>query len=163
MDIVKYVRSFDRTSFDCGKPELNGWLRTQATQQEKANNTRTFLAIADDAIVGFYATTTYRLTLNEAATMLGAGKRAYPIPAVLLARLAVDKRHHGRGVGARLLVHALTEIAKASESVGFEVVVVHAIDPDAVTFYARYGFIRFEDEPLQLFMTTKALRQTVAS
>lgn len=160
MEIVRYVRSFDRSSFDCGKPELNAWLQTQATQQEKANNTRTFLAIEDDGIVGYYATTTYRLSLDEVATMYGSGKRQYPIPAVLLARLAVDQPVQGAGVGARLLVHALTEIARASESVGFEVVVVHAIDDEAVTFYARYGFERFEEHPLHLFMTTKALRKT---
>lgn len=163
MEIVRYVRSFDRSSFDCGKPELNEWLRTQASQQEKANNTRTFLGVEDDAIVGYYATTTYRLELDEAAVMYGAGRRRYPIPAVLLARLAVDAGCQGRGLGARLLVHALTEVAKASQSVGFEVVVVHAIDEDAVTFYARYGFTRFADHPLHLYLPVKNLVSTVAA
>lgn len=161
MEIIKFVKSFDRDRFDCGKPELNEWLRTQSGQQERLNNTRTFLAIDDDEIVGYYATATYRLELDEVATAYGAGKRRYPVPAVLLARLAVDGRRQGQGVGARLLVHALTEIARASESVGFEVVVVHAIDQEAVTFYARYGFQQFADEPLHLFITTKALRATV--
>jgi predicted N-acetyltransferase YhbS len=161
MDVVKYVKSFDRSAFDCGKHELNDWLCTQATQQEKANNTRTFLAMEDDEIVGYYATTTYRLELDEAATMLDAGKRKYPVPAVLLARLAVDSRRQGHGVGAELLGHALIEIAKASESIGFEVVVVHAIDDEAVTFYARYGFQRFLEHPFHLFMTTKDLRATL--
>lgn len=161
MQIVRYLRSFDRSVFDCGKPALNEWLQTQATQQEKANNTRTFLAVESDAVIGYYATTTYRLSLDEVATMYGAGKREYPIPAVLLARLAVDRRHHGAGVGAKLLIHALTEIAHASESIGFEVVVVHAIDHDAVTFYARYGFQQFQGAPLHLFMTTKDLRKTL--
>lgn len=64
-------------------------------------------------------------------------------------------------VGARLLFHALAEIAKASTSVGFEIVVVHAIDDDAVTFYARFGFQRFVDHSLRLFMTTKDLRATL--
>lgn len=83
----------------------------------------------------------------------------YPIPAVLLARLAVDVTVQGRGVGAQLLIHALTEIARASE----ELVVVHAIDEEAVTFYARFGFQRFVDHPLNLFMTTKALRATLGT
>lgn len=89
MDIVSYAKSFDRSGFSCGRSTLDEWLQTQATQQERANNTRTFLAIENDAIVGYYATTTYRLELDEVATMYGAGKRKYPIPAVLLARLAV--------------------------------------------------------------------------
>lgn len=161
MDIVRYVKNFDRTQFDCGKPELNQWLQTQASQQEKANNTRTFLAIEHDEIVGYYATTTYRLELDEAATMYGVGKRRYPVPAVLLARLAVDVRAQGSGLGARLLIHALREISNASQSVGFEVVVVHAIDADAVTFYARFGFRRYEEHPLHLYMPVKDLVATV--
>ena len=55
------------------------------------------------------------------------------------------------------MMHALSEIARASRSVGFEIVVVHAIDPEAVIFYARAGFTRFEDHPLHLFMTVKSL------
>ncbi len=161
MDIVRYLKSFDRSAFDCGKPELDEWLRTQASQQEAANNTRTFLAIEDDRVVGYYSTTTYRLDLDDAASAFGVGRRKYPIPAVLLARLAVDKAAQGRGGGARLLVHALTELARASRSVGFEMVVVHAIDDEAVTFYARYGFQQFMDNPRHLFMTTKDLLKTL--
>lgn len=161
MEIVRYLRSFDRSAFDCGVPELNEWLQTQATQQEKANNTRTFLAVEDDQVVGYYASTTYRLELDEVATMYGAGSRQYPIPAVLLARLAVDKRAHGRGVGTAMLVHALGEFAAAAQSVGFEVVVVHAIDHDAVTFYARAGFQQFHSQPLHLFMPTKDVIRTM--
>ena len=92
--------------------------------------------------------------------MYGVGKRAYPIPAVLLARLAVDTGFHGRGIGSKLLLHALSQIAKASRHVGFEGVVVHAIDRDAVTFYAQRGFIRFEDHDLQLFTPVKNLLTT---
>lgn len=74
------------------------WLATQASQQERANNTRTFLAVERDEIVGYYATTPYRLELDELATMYGVGKRRYPVPAVLLARLAVDKAAQGQGL-----------------------------------------------------------------
>jgi predicted N-acetyltransferase YhbS len=117
-------------------------------QQERANNTRTFLAVRGQQIIGYYATTTYRLGLDEAAAMFGVGRRAYPIPAVLLARLAVDSSCQGSGVGSKLLFHALMQIAAASRYVGFEVVVVHAIGSDAVTFYAQRGFTQFEDHEL---------------
>ncbi len=163
IEIVSYAKRFDRRPFRCGKPELDEWLKTQASGQEQRGNTRTFLAVqaATGRVVGYYATTTYRLELDEAALAYGAGKRRYPVPAVLLARLAVDKRWQGRGLGVKLLVHALTEVARASQSVGFEVLVVHAIDPDAVTFYAQAGFTRFEDHPLHLFMPVRHLRATV--
>ncbi len=163
MEILAFDRRFDRGSFSCGKPNLDDWLRTKAGQQERTNNTRTFLAVEGSNVIGYYATTAYRLGLDEVAEMYGIGKRAYPIPAVLLARLAVDTGFHGRGIGSKLLLHALSQIAQASRHVGFEVVVVHAIDPDAVTFYAERGFTRFEDHDLHLFMPVKDLLATFSS
>lgn len=163
MEIQAFDRKFDRSSFSCGKPDLDDWLKTKAGQQERANNTRTFLAVDGLKVIGYYATTTYRLGLDEAAEMYGVGKRVYPIPAVLLARLAVDAGFQGRRVGLKLLFHALSEIAEASRHVGFEVVVVDAIDRDAVTFYAKRGFIQFQDHELRLFMPVKNLLATFAS
>lgn len=163
MEIVAFDRAFDRSLFSCGKPDLDDWLKTQAGQQERADNTRTFLAVEGTKVVGYYATTTYRLDLDDVAQMYGVGKRKYPIPAVLLARLAVDSSFQGCGLGSQLLYHALIELAEASRHVGFEVVVVDAIDRDAVTFYAQRGFTQFEDHALRLFMTVKNLRKTIGS
>jgi predicted N-acetyltransferase YhbS len=160
IEILPYSKNLDRSSFDCGTEELNRWLRTQASQQEKSGNTRTFLAVDGPRVVGYYATTTYRLEPEEAAGAFGAGGLRYPVPAVLLARLAVDKSCHGQGLGARLLLHAMGELLKVSRSVGFEVVVVHAIDEPAATFYARFGFQPFCDHPLHLFMPLKHLTAT---
>jgi GNAT superfamily N-acetyltransferase len=163
MEIVSFDRRFDRHAFCCGKSDLDDWIRTKAGQQERINNTRTFLAVDGSRVVGYYATTTYRLGLDDLAEMYGIGKRTYPIPAVLLARLAVDAGYQGSGIGSKLLIHALSQIAKASQHVGFEVVVVHAIDRDAVAFYAQRGFTRFEDRDLHLFMPVKDLLATLGS
>lgn len=88
------------------------------------------------------------------------GKRRYPIPAVLLARLAVDSRCTGRGIGRQLLLHALEEIAGAQPQRRFELVVVYAIDADATAFYAKHGFTRVADQDRYLFITTASLRAT---
>jgi predicted N-acetyltransferase YhbS len=85
------------------------------------------------------------------------------MPAMLLARLAVDVSWQGRGIGKLLLVDALERLLDVSRSVGFEVVVVDAIDADASMFYRRYGFTPFEDHSLRLFMTTKRLRSSFAA
>jgi hypothetical protein len=55
----------------------------------------------------------------------------------------------------------LGRFTSASNVLGFEIVVVHAIDAGAVSFYARYGFTRFAEHPLHLFMPTKTLRATL--
>ncbi len=161
------VRPYDRalvrrTKFSCGKPDLDEWFRLYAGQQERQDNTRTFLAVAGgDVVAGYYATTAYQLDLDEVASALGAGKRRYPVPAVLLARLAVDRAWQGCGIGKQLLIDAVFRLAEASKSVGFEVVVVDAIDDEAVTFYARFGFQSFVSHQRRLFMPTASLRATV--
>ena len=161
MEIIAFDRKLDRSPFSCGEPDLDEWLKVQAGQQERANNTRTFLAVEELKVIGYYATTAYRLGLDEVAAMYGVGRRAYPIPAVLLARLAVDAGSQGSGVGSRLLLHALRQVATASRYVGFEVLVVHAINRDAVTFYAQRGFTQFEDHDLHLFLPVKNLLTTL--
>ena len=83
------------------------------------------------------------------------------MPAVFLARLAVDRSAQGTGLGANLLRDALHRVGEAAASVGFEVVVVHAIDGDAATFYRYFGFVPFMDHPLHLFLTTQDLLATL--
>lgn len=163
MEIVSFSSAIDRTGFTCGKPDLDDWLKHQAGQQERSGNTRTFLAMDPefDGVAGYYATTAYRLELSEAASLHGSPKRRYPIPAVLLARLAVHQERARRGIGRQLLADALYGFAEASSRVGFEMVVVHAFDVEAASFYARSGFTPFTDNPLHLYMTTKQLRMTL--
>lgn len=165
VEVKPFARALvkEASSFSCGNPDLDLWLRQYAGQQERRNNTRTFLAVipGSDKVVGYYATTTFRIEPDDASIELGAGHHRYPIPAVLLARLAVDRHWRGCGIGVQLLIDALQRMAEASRAVGFEVVVVDAIDDDAVTFYARYGFTRFEGHPRKLFMPTKHLLATL--
>jgi GNAT superfamily N-acetyltransferase len=76
-----------------------------------------------------------------------------PIPVVIIGRLAVDKTLQGKGIGRGLLKDALLRITKASEMVGARAVIVHAVDQEAVPFYARYGFKRFPLGNQSLFLT----------
>jgi GNAT superfamily N-acetyltransferase len=62
------------------------------------------------------------------------------IPAVLLAKLALDTSLHSRGLGADLLVDALTRCVQAGQLVASRYVVVDAINDNAAAFYRRYGF-----------------------
>lgn len=160
LELVPFARRYTRAQFSCGKLSLDEWLQQYAGQSESRDTTRTFLAVETETseVIGYYATKTYELDLDEAAAAFGVGNRKYPLPAILLARLAVDQRHQGSGLGKLLLVDALERIAEVSRSVGFELLVVDAIDLDASTFYRRYGFVAFQDDPLHLFLTTRQLR-----
>lgn len=160
VEIIPFRRDVDRSAFRCGKPELDTWIERYAGQSERNDTTRTFLAIDDDALVGYYATTACELDLDEAAPAFGVGECRYPVPAMLIARLAVGTSAQGRGLGGRLLVDALGRLLDVSRSIGFEVVVVDAIDHNASAFYRRFGFTAFQDDDLHLFLTTKSLRLT---
>lgn len=161
--IKPFDRAVDRGGFHCGRRDLDEWLKFHAGQQERAHNTRTRLAVisGQEELAGYYSTTTYRLEADEAARATGVLSRRYPVPAILLARLAVAIRFAGLGIGRTLLQHAMSSIAAASEYVGFEVVVVHAIDDGAADFYRKYGFTSFLDQPHHLFLTTKTLLRTM--
>jgi predicted N-acetyltransferase YhbS len=159
-EIVAFSKGYDRTGFDCGNDEMNVWLRTRAGQQERSNNTRTFLAISEGRIIGYYASLAYQLGPDEVSTALGIGNRQYPMPVILLARLAVAAEVQGNNIGRRLLLHFLQDMVEVSHRLGFEAVVVHALDWQAATFYAKCGFRPFCDKPLELFIPTKDLRRS---
>ncbi len=160
---IERLAGHDRSQFDCDVDELNNWLRTQATQQQRKDNAVTFVALHPDdgRVVGYYSSLTYRLDLDEAAAAYGVGQRHYPVPAILLARLAVCRSFQGKGLGETLLTHALRNATAVAERVGVEVLVVHAINDVAATFYVRYGFTPFANHDLRLFMPTSTIRRTL--
>ncbi|MCA5894315.1 GNAT family N-acetyltransferase [Isoptericola sp. NEAU-Y5] len=150
--------------FDCGEPELNDCLARYASQSEKKDNVRTTLLLDEEAqrVAGYFSMRTFELSAADGESAMGRRLR-YPVPAMLLARLAVDNDYKGQGVCKLLLVDALQRLLAAADNVGFEIVVVHALHEDAACFYLKHGFRRFLDHDLSLFLTTKDLRATFAS
>ncbi|MEY4533346.1 MAG: hypothetical protein RI926_1115 [Actinomycetota bacterium] len=163
--IEQFSRKLVRNRFDCGSDVLNNWLKTQAGQQEDRGNTRTFLAhtYQDDNVCGYYSSVIAQVEPDAASQLWGVASRRYPIPAVLIARLAVDKSVQGKGLGSLLLSHALLGAVAISDHAGVEIVVVDALNTDAVAFYRRNGFMSFADSPLRLFVTMKQIKQSLRS
>ncbi len=157
--IEPFSRKLNRANFDCGEDSLNLWLKSQSGQQEKRGKTKTFLARRDTEsnVVGYYSSVIAQVEASDSAHLLGVGTGRYPVSAVLIARLAVDTKQQGNGLGSRLLVHALRGAVAISEHAGLEVVIVDALNTDAMAFYRRYGFASFADDPLRLFVTLKQI------
>lgn len=75
------------------------------------------------------------------------------IPVSVIGRLAVDRRHAGKGLGADILSDALRRIAVASQSIGIGAVLVHAKDDAARRFYMRCAeFIEYPQDSRTLFL-----------
>jgi GNAT superfamily N-acetyltransferase len=124
---------------------------------------RTFV-VADQKqgrVVGYHALAAASLTHGGATARAAKGMPRHPIPAVLLARLAVDGTVQGRGVGAWLLRDAMLRTLSAADSVGIRVLLVHAIDDGARAFYEHHGFEPSPTDPLNLQMLTKDIRAAV--
>jgi GNAT superfamily N-acetyltransferase len=111
-------------------------------------------------IAAFYPLNAHRIELDVAAGVGAAAfsSRKYPIPSVLISRLAVDCGYQGQGIGALTLADALGVCATVSEEIGVEVVVVDAIDPGAAAFYQLHGFARLTADGRRLYVTTKHVR-----
>ncbi|WP_368733157.1 GNAT family N-acetyltransferase [Streptomyces alkaliphilus] len=130
-------------SFDCGKDELNSWLVDSALHCNRSNTARTFVWVESGGskAVAYYSLTAHLVEKGTMPSRLGRGSPEQ-CPAVLLARLALDKKLQGRGLGGVLLADALEQVVLAVRNVAARFLVVDALDGEAVAFYERYGFKR---------------------
>ena len=134
----------DRTGFGSGNIELDRFFRRYAGQNQFRHHVgSTYIAVHGSAIAGFATVSMAELTAEKLTNKLRRRLPGYPMPALRLARLAVDRRWQGRGVG-RLLLRSVLELAlEMRDRVGCIGVVVDA-KADAAPFYASLGFERLE-------------------
>lgn len=147
-------------SFESGDEELDGWLRRHALAAQQMDSARTFVLTRNDQVVGYFSLTMGSVLRADAPAKLVRGLPAYPVGMVLLARLAVDRSEHGKGLGALLLAEALRKAVSAGEAAAARLIVVDAID-DAARFYERHGFIPAPEHPLRLYRRTKDVRASL--
>lgn len=133
-------RDHDVSGFSCGRESLDDWLKNRAFKSNAAGDSRVFV-ICDCSreVIGYYAISAGSVCRDDA---VGKIKRNAPgpIPMALIGRLAVRADYQGHGVGPALLRDAVLRISQASEHIGVKGVLVHALDDEAASFYARMGF-----------------------
>lgn len=134
----------DLAALDSGEADLDRWLRGHAAGAEARRVSRTFVWVLDeepDLVVGYYSLTGHRLVRDALPSSLGRGSPE-EVPAVLLARLALDRGLQGTGAGGALLADALGRIVVATKTVAARFVVVDALHEGAAGFYEHHGFRR---------------------
>jgi GNAT superfamily N-acetyltransferase len=156
-------RGHGLTQFDCGNATLNSWLVKYAWTNQQADSAKTYVALAENRAVGYYSLTTGSIHKHESPARIGKGLANHPVGVVLLARLAVDNRQKGKGLGKALLFDALGRIEKAADIVAVRAVMVHAIDETARKFYEHFEFEPSPVDPFQLLLLLKDLRKAVQS
>jgi len=139
--------------FNCGKPALNEWLLHRALANQSTGTSRTWVVVESESrqVVAFYASATASILRSSAPKPM---RRNQPdeMPAILLARMGVDARHQGHGLGAALLKHFTLKALEVAQSVGVRILLVHAKDDEAKSFYVHYGFVESALDPLTLMM-----------
>ncbi len=147
----------DLENFDSGEESLNTWLKKRALKNESNGASRTYVVCQNNRVVGYYSIATGSVSHDLAISKV---KRNMPdpIPAMILARLAVDINHQRKGLGVALLKDAVLRILQASEIAGIKVILVHALDARAKAFYEKYGFKSSPINELILMITLKDIK-----
>jgi GNAT superfamily N-acetyltransferase len=156
----------DRSRFDSGAPNLDEWLRRYSGQNRRRDTAATWVVADVDGEVMAYASIAMTGVDRSSAPGFLAQHSPDPVPALLLARLAVDRRVGGLGVGTALVAHVLTTAVELNMQAACRAVVVNALDATARSWWERLGFTPFDtDDPLSLdlFLLTANIEATLRS
>lgn len=154
----KLNKSHNTKQFDCGNEQLNEYLKKYALQNQKKNISNTFIALKNDKIVGYYTLTFGSVAKKELPGKTKRNLPNYPIPVMILARLAVDKNEQKSSIGKGLLKDAFLRTIQASEIGGIKAIMVIAKDDKAKAYYQKYNFIESPVGALILYLPIEFLK-----
>jgi ribosomal protein S18 acetylase RimI-like enzyme len=143
----------DRTRLNCGIAALDGYFRTQATQDARRRASACYVAVQDETntVAGFYTLAAGSVPLTDLPESLSKRLPRYPlVPVARVGRLAVDRSFQGRKLGAALLADAALRALRSEVAVF--ALVVDAKDDAAVRFYRHHGFDVYGGQPRQLIV-----------
>lgn len=167
--IIRRLEEFDDVdSFDCGDDALNNYLKRHAwNNQRKSSIGVTYVAVDESAprtVLGYFTLATSSVPRDRMPAKYVRGLPPYDLPLVLLARLAVDKRFAGKGLGNALITEAFKITLRVADEVGCRCLVTDAYR-NRVEWYAKYGFIPIEgaakDEPQKMFLDVRTIRMAL--
>ena len=156
---VSLASSHRLDPFDCGTPALNWWLLHHARQAQASGSAKTFIVAEDEQVLGYYSLTVGQVDSLDAPDRIRKGMGQYPIPVVILARLAVALSSKGRGIGFGMLKDAIRRALVISEQAGIRAMLAHPIDANARRFYEKFGFMASPLREQQLLLLLKDARR----
>lgn len=160
---VRKLAPADSTEgFDCGQPSLNQFLQRYALVNQKANSTQTYVCCLGGEVVGLYSLAVGSVDPEDAPACVMKGWARHPVPVMILARLAVDRDHQGKGLGKALLKDALLRTAQAADIAGIRCLLVHAKNEAARQWYESWEFEPSPTDPYHLFLMLKDLKTLLA-
>jgi len=157
----KLTAEHDTSAFSSGEPSLDEWLKRRALKSQRSGAARTYVALADNRVIGYYCLAVGSVDRDEA---VGRVRRNMPdpVPVMLLARLAVDSHWQGAGIGHGLLQDAIYRTRQAADIAGIRAMLVHAISEDAKRFYGYFGFRPSVVDDMTLMVTLDDLKHALS-
>ncbi len=140
--------------FDCGDEVLTRWLQERAHQNQSDGGSRTWVVTVDTRVVAYYASSTAVLMRADASTRVRRNQPE-PLPALLLARLAVDLKAQTAGLGTALVKHFLLKAIEVAQLTGVRVLLVHAANERAAEWYRTFDFEPSPADDLTLMLLVK--------
>ena len=147
--------------FDCGRQALNDWLLRHARQAQGSGSAKTFVVAQEDRVAGYFSLTVGQIDTLQAPERIRQGMGQYPVPVVILARLAVSAKDQGQGIGYGLLQDAIRRTILIAEQAGIRAMLTHPIDEEAAQFYTRFGFIASPLREQQMLLLLQDARRWV--
>jgi GNAT superfamily N-acetyltransferase len=164
--LIRRLEEFDQVeAFDCGDDPLNNYLKRHAwANQQKSSIGVTYVAIDEGAprtVLGYFTLATASVPRDAFPRKYVRGLPPYDLPLILLARLAVDRRFSGKGLGHALISEAFKIALRVADDVGCRCIITDAYR-ERTDWYARYGFIPLEGAaetgPQRMFLDIRTLR-----
>lgn len=158
----------DRASFDCGEPELNKFIQTQAARHMKAGISTTMLLPGSMPlpngkypICAFYTIAPGSISRKNLPKALARKLPDYPIPVFLLAQMAVHSKYHNQGLGKITLIKALEYLWDVNAHMKAYAVIVDCLNENIERFYLKYGFeiLCKHNSKTRMFMPMKTIAQ----
>ncbi len=164
--VIRRLEEHDEVeNFDCGDEPLDNYLQRHAwTNREKSSIDVSYVAFDEDAprtVLGYFTLAMASVPRDTFPKKYVRGLPPYDLPLILLARLAVDHRFSGRGLGHALISEALRISMRVSDEVGCRCIITDAYR-DRVRWYERYGFVPIkgaaESGPQRMFLDVRTVR-----
>ncbi len=149
--------------FDCGKASLDDWLVRHARQAQTGGSARTYVVCDGPHVAGYYSLTVGQIDTLEAPDRIRKGMGAYPIPVVILTRMAVSRQYQGRGIGVGMLQDAIRRTLVIAEQAGVRALLTYPVDEEASRFYLRFGFEASPAREQQLLLLLKDGRRLLVA
>lgn len=147
--------------FDCEVEALNEFLSRYALKNDELGIGKTFVALNENnRIAGYFTLATAQVAYQEIPDDFKEKLPKYPIPALRIARLAVNKDLKGKGIGKWLLAQAFIKAIHVADVTGLYFIIVDAKETSK-SFYEHYGFHKFFDEDLSYFILVDTVRKAM--